>query len=155
MPRAPVKKRAADTVGRGPVPRHASVEETAPWRAVFAQIERSRGKPARMRVWHPRAHALRLSRPSPFHRRARACPSPCHRAPKKTSLVLFRSVGPKTLLLTLEIAGDRPPRYEKKTLPSHRRARACPSPCLALAQSNVRGGQAPALRKKTLPLALR
>ena len=39
-------------------------------------MPRSRGKPARMRVWHPRAHALRKKTP-PLHRRARACPSPC------------------------------------------------------------------------------
>ena len=39
-------------------------------------------------------------------------PVPRHR-PRygKTSLVLFRSVGPETPLLTMEIAGDRPPRY--------------------------------------------
>ena len=48
------------------------------------------------------------------------------------------------------IAGDRPPRYGNRTVssqqngPLHRRARACPSPCLGL--SNNRGGQAPALR---------
>ena len=38
------------------------------------------------------------------------------------------------------IAEDRPPRYEKKRSPPYRRARACPSLC------NDRGGQAPALR---------
>ena len=36
------------------------------WRAFFARVVRSRGKPARMRVWHARAPALRLSRPYPF-----------------------------------------------------------------------------------------
>ena len=30
---------------------------------------------------------------------------------------------------SLNVAGDRPPRYGKKTPPLHRRARACPSPC--------------------------
>ena len=40
--------------------------------------------------------------------------------------------------MTMEIAGDRPPRYDKTA--RHRRARACPSPC------TDRGGQAPALR---------
>ena len=53
------------------------------------------------------------------------------------------------------IAGDRPPRYGEKNGPSYRRAWALgchtrmasgfPSPC------NDRGGQAPALRKKTVP----
>ena len=42
-PRATVSGTASFIVGRGPVPRHA----------------RSRGKPARMRVWHPRGHARR------------------------------------------------------------------------------------------------
>ena len=64
----------------------------------------SRGKPARMRGWHPRAHALRDSvvcdrliangratQHGPFYRRARACPSPS--------------------FMNREIAGDRPPRY--------------------------------------------
>ena len=55
----------------------------------------------------------------------------------------------KTHIGTLEIAGDRPPRYGEKTPSPHRRARACPSPCLGL--PNDRGGQAPALREKTPP----
>ena len=33
---------------------------------VYGARERSRGKPARMRVWHPRAPVLRFARPSPF-----------------------------------------------------------------------------------------
>ena len=48
-PRAAVKKRLLH-VGRGPVPRHQS------------RAERSRGRPSRMRVWHPRAPALREHR---------------------------------------------------------------------------------------------
>ena len=106
--------------------------------------ERSRGKPARMRVWHPRAPALRknnaiarsndrggqapalrLSRPPPPHRRARACPSPC--------FGLLNNRGGQAPALRLW----RQPSF-------YRRARACPSPCLAY--SNDRGGQAPALR---------
>ena len=48
------------------------------------------------------------------------------------------------------MAGDRPPRYGAlrfsccRTALLHRRARACPSPCFG--PSDVRGGQAPALR---------
>ena len=45
------KKTPRITVGRGPVPRYAK-----------RTIQRSRGKPARMRVWHPRAPALRKKR---------------------------------------------------------------------------------------------
>ena len=50
----------------------------------------------------------------------------------------------KRPLLTMEIAGDRPPRYDEKNAVPHRRARACPSPCFGAPRP--RGGQAPALR---------
>ena len=40
-----MKKSVQFTVGRGPVPRHASIEtgNGVGWRAVFARVERSRG----------------------------------------------------------------------------------------------------------------
>ena len=44
--------------------------------AIVRVIHRTRGKPSRMRVWHPRAPALRFARQPPRPRRARACPSP-------------------------------------------------------------------------------
>ena len=91
-------------VGRGPVPRHAK-----------RAIQRSRGKPARMRVWHPRAPALRLSRPLLLHRRARACPSPSFAHPNAR--------GEQAPVLRL----SKPPLL-------HRRARACPSPSLRVSQ---------------------
>ena len=122
-----MKKTPPFTVGRGPVPRHAAIDQsvrafqrsrgTGPRAtvckavsfhrraracpspcydregnglcrcAVFAQIERSRGKPARMRVWHPRAPALR----------------------SLSSLRFTVGRGPVPRHAT--IAGDRPPRY--------------------------------------------
>ena len=60
------------------------------------------------------------------------------RATQKTSLVLFRSVRPKTPLLMMELAGDRPPRYGGKNAAPSRRARACPSPCSG--PPDIRGG---------------
>ena len=38
--------------------------------------------------------------------------------------------GPEEMSFTGAIAGDRPPRYGTKNGAFHRRARACPSPCL-------------------------
>ena len=57
------------TVWRGPVPRHASVcpGNGVGWRSVFARVERSRGTGPRATV----------AEQPPFHRMARACPSPC------------------------------------------------------------------------------
>ena len=92
-------------------------------------------------------------RKSPFHRRARACPSPCLELHgKRPGLACgFRAgrtiAGGNPLGCADGIRG--PPRYEKKTIlePSRgtgpratmkknaslsRRARACPSPCLEL-----------------------
>ena len=56
------------TVGRGPVPRRASIGKTALVCVRFSRRSNDRGG---------QAPALRYARPSPFHRRARACPSPC------------------------------------------------------------------------------
>ncbi len=67
-PRATVSRTAPFTVGRGPVPRHATIAGDSPPAPV---IERSRGT-------GPRATGLwNLS-----FRRARACPSPCSGPPK-------------------------------------------------------------------------
>ena len=90
--------------------------------------QRSRGKPARMRVGHPRAPAIRK---------------------KNASRTVGRGPVPRQRPRNPTIAGDRPPRYEKITVHErsrgtgprptvgetssfHRRARACPSPCLDL-----------------------
>ena len=62
------------------------------------------------------APALRLSRPFSLHRRAWALA--CH--------TRIRAGFPRHA----PIAGDRPPRYGIQNRPCHRRARACPSPCL-------------------------
>ena len=95
-PRATVKKSVPFTVGRGPVPRRASVEETALASVRFLRGSSDRGG---------QAPALRFSRPPPFHRRARACPSPClDRHGKRRWLAFGFRVG-------RTIAGDRPPRY--------------------------------------------
>ena len=56
------------------------------------------------------APALRLSRPPPFIVGRGPVPRHASRCEKNVSCSL-RSVGPKTPLLTTEIAGDRPPRY--------------------------------------------
>ena len=67
-PRATVSKTAPFTVGRGPVPRRASIErETA---LVCVRFSRRSGDRGGL------SPALRYPKP-PFHRRARACPSPC------------------------------------------------------------------------------
>ena len=63
---------------------------------------------------------------------------------KTPPLTVGRGPVPRHASRTPTIAGDRPPRYGRRKIPFHRRARACPSPCLA--HSNNRGGQAPALR---------
>ena len=156
------------TVGRGPVPRRASIEGngvglravfariersrgTGPratgkkravnrraracpspclgrgngvgWRSVFARVGRSRGKPARLRVWQARAPALRYARPSPFHRRARACPSPCLGQGNGFGWrAFFAQVG--------RSRGTGPRATVCQAASLHRRARACPSPCL-------------------------
>ena len=68
-PRTTGKKTACVTVGRGPVPRHRSREKKTSlvlFRSVGPKTAScrwpTRGKPARMRVWHPRAPALRKNR---------------------------------------------------------------------------------------------
>ncbi len=77
-PRATVTLTFSFTVGRGPVPRQAPIAGDRPprygilsgpfyrrARACPSPSQRSRGKPARMRGWHPRAPALR-EKTAPF-----------------------------------------------------------------------------------------
>ena len=74
---------------------------------------------------------------APLHRRARALAGfPRHRSRAKPC----KSGSPDSDPFVIR-------RSQTTKTPPHRRARACPSP--SLAQSNNRGGQAPALRKKT------
>ena len=72
------------------------------------------------------APALRLARPASFHRRVRACPSPCldrarlcrsgAPAPDPFGSRRSRTTDGETHIVTLAIAGDRPPRYDKITV---------------------------------------
>ena len=104
-PRATVKKNVLHTVGRGPVPRHASVGtgNGLGRRAFFTRVGRSRGT-------GPRATVGEAASLLPV--RDQAIPN-------------YGLWGTRTL------AGDRPPRYGRRNAsPFHRRARACPSPCL-------------------------
>ena len=123
-----------------------------------------------MRVWHPRAPALRAAKISsftvargPVPRRAPvyriiAGDRPPHYGNRTVSwlnerppIIVGRGPVPRHAAVYQMIAGDRPPRYGNRTVsepkngPLHRRARACPSPCRGL--PNARGGQAPALRE--------
>ena len=68
---------------------------------------------------------------------------------KNALFTVGRGPVPRHRRRNLTFAGDRPPRYGEKNGTPHRRARACPSP--SSAQSNARGGQAPALREKSRP----
>ena len=106
-PRATVSKTAPFTVGRGPVPRHATIAgETRSHARVASEgprptvIERSRGT------------GLRATGPKnpPFYRRARACPSPCNDR-GGNPLACTCGIRGATPYGDREIAGDRPPRY--------------------------------------------
>ena len=143
------------TVGRGPVPRHASIGRGAGlgWRSVFAQVERSRGTGPRATVDGaasrvtvgrgpvPR-HACRLeqdmSRICKIYRICRIIGTGCTAGPG--SRLRPRSVGRERPLSPVRAqaspnyryggrtnAGDRPPRYGNR------------DEC---------GGQAPALRAR-------
>ena len=146
-PRAPALRYARPspfTVGRGPVPRHASVGR----KMALVGVRFSRGSGTR----GEQAPALRLSRPPPFHRRARACPSPC--------LGRGNGVGWRSVFARVGHSRGTGPRATVcKAVSFHRRARACPSPCLDRngkawvcvrfpRRSCDRGGQAPALRAR-------
>ena len=143
-PRYGLQGRLRFTVGRGPVPRHASVEETALVGVRFSRGSNDRGG---------QAPALRCARPSPFHRRARACPSPClDREGNGVGLrAFFARVG--------RSRGTGPRATVKKNVPFTvgrgpvpRRASVGRETALVgmrfLRWSNARGGQAPALRAR-------
>ena len=125
-------------------------------RAFSAAVERSRGTGPRATIKNAapsrRARALGCDTRirAGFPRHAPVCAASIRGL---WAAGVFRSGG--------EIAGDRPPRYEKNgTPPPHRRARACPSPCPGLRGNppwslvcgrfpqwwRDRGGQAPARR---------
>ena len=115
-PRDTVGENPPFTVGRGPVPRHASIctENGLGLRAGFAQVERSRGT-------GPRATKKKRA----VYRRARACPSPgldLH-GKRPWSACGFRA--------GRTIAGDRPPRYEKKTVLEPMKSTSCLTSCEA------------------------
>ena len=66
-PRATVKKIVPFTVGRGPVPRHASVcaRNNLGWRSVFARVGRSRGTGPRAPVGEAAARLTRSGSGAP------------------------------------------------------------------------------------------
>ena len=113
-PRATVKKSVLLTVGRGPVPRRASIgtRNGLDRRAFFARVVRSRGT-------GPRATVCKAVS---FHRRARAWPSPCLGGGNGWLACVFRA-GQRS-------RGTGPRATVCKAVSLHRRARACPSPCL-------------------------
>ncbi len=110
------------TVGRGPVPRHASIgtgNGLGRW-TIFARVGRSRGT-------GPRATMKKR-----VYRRARACPSPCldRNGEWPWSVDDFRAgraIAGETLS-PARMAGEGPRATVKKRV--YRSARACPSPCL-------------------------
>ena len=154
-PRATVKKRLPSRRARACPSPCIDREENGVGRwTIFVQVERSRVKPSRMRVWQARAPALRFARPSPFtvgrgpvprhasvgrktalagvrfSRRSNARggqapalryarpypftvgrgPVPRHASVKETAWVCVRFLCGST------IAGDRPPRYGDDTI---------------------------------------
>ena len=119
---------------------------------IFAQVVRSRGKPARMRVWHPRAPALRYARPPPFHRRGEGLSLAVPRSGKRRWFACVFRAG-------RTIAGDRPPRYGmpgrlpstvgRGPVPRHASIEETALVGVRfLRGSGDRGGQAPALRAR-------
>ena len=99
-PRATVKKTPPFTVGRGPVPRHASIERKTPFVGVrFLRGSNDRGG---------QAPALRYARPPPFTVGRGPVPRRAS-VDRETALVGVRFSRGST------IAGDRPPRYGEKT----------------------------------------
>ena len=150
-----LEKRLSFTVGRGPVPRHAAISRETAWVGVrFSRRSDARGG---------QAPALRYARPSPFHRRARACPSPCcdlegnglGRRAFFARVGRSRGTGPRATVR------EKPSLYRRAwALACHTRMREGFPRHAALARetalvgvrfsrrSDARGGQAPALRKK-------
>ena len=93
-------------------------------RSIFAQVERSRGKPARLRVWQARAPAIRYARPFPFT--VGRGPVPRHASVGTRNdldrRAVFARVG--------RSRGTGPRATVCQAASLHLRARACPSPCL-------------------------
>ena len=123
-----MKKRAADTVGRGPVSRHASVEETAVAGGFRVDRAIAGDRPPRydkkrypLTVARGPSDATRASeRVSLAMRLAVRPPHLCRsRSPDLDPFVIRRSQTTErdTHIRTMEIAGDRPPRYDKKRYP--------------------------------------
>ena len=104
------------TVGRGPVPRHASIctGNGLGRHAFFAQV---------LRLWGTGPRATVCQAVS-VYRRARACPSPClDREGNGVGLrSFFARVG--------RLRGTGPRATVCEAVSVYRRARACPSPCL-------------------------
>ena len=119
-------------VGRGPVPRHATIAEDRP---PHYEKKRHLIVDQRSRGTGPRTTMKKNATPQ---RSARACPSPCNdrggQAPALQKKRHPRNVGRGPVPRHATIAGDRPTRYGKKR-------RTVP-----FAHDNDRGGQAPALR---------
>ena len=125
-PRYGLQGRFRFTVGRGPVPRRASVGTgKRPWAVDDFRADRTIAGDRPPRYG---------KRPSPFHRRARACPSPCHRVHEHS-----RGTGPRA---TVDEASARLTRSGSGD-PELR----------SLGHAGDRGGQAPALRNNLANLA--
>ena len=132
-PRATVKNNVPLTVGRGPVPRRASIGKTALVGVRFLRESCARGG---------QAPALRLKKRAAA-RRARACPSPCLGREGKRPLSACVFCAGRAL------AGDRPPRYGPgRVFLSMRRAGSGAPELRSLGHASDHGGQAPALRLK-------
>ena len=137
-----MKKTPPFHVGRGPVPRHASVEETVLAGVRFSRRSSARGGQApALRAKKGSRHRRAVGTPVPRHAIAHASAHNLCRAGASESdpfgigrsrtTVSSRSVGPEETFFTGALAGDRPPRYgPRRGGARHRRARACPSPCL-------------------------
>ena len=131
-PRYGLQGRLRFTVGRGPVPRHASVEETALVGVRFSRESNARGGQA------PATVCKAVS----VYRRARACPSPC--LGRGNGLCLRsvfarversrgtgpRATGPGGVLLAMRRSGAGAPELR------------------SLVHAGDRGGLSPALRLK-------
>ena len=121
------KKNATLTVERGPVPRQ-----------------------------RPRTPTLAGDRPPRYekkrhpHRRARACPSPAFsRRILPVCDQAITNYRQETHIVAMEIAGDRPPRYEKKNAPLT--VARGPVPRNAVRDEHSRGTGPRATKKKTPP----
>ena len=123
-PRATVRRTARFPVGRGPVPRHATI------------ARETRSEPETIAGDRPPRYGIQ-NRPFCRSRSPDLDPIAIRRSQTTEGA---RGTGPALRARKKKCAGDRPPRYGIRNVSFYRRARACPSPC------NDRGGQAPALR---------